>query len=57
MYWKSIVTLRIRRPALGTLAPNFSEMPSSGWMRSVMALGSSSFVASGPNVMCGGRLN
>src|SRR5882762_551672 len=57
MYWKSIVTLRILRPALGTLAPNRSEMPSSGWMRSVIALGSSSCVASRPNVMCGGSLN
>src|SRR5207248_9818845 len=29
-YWKSIVTLRMRSPALGTLAPNLSEIPSSG---------------------------
>ena len=57
MYSKSIVTLRMRRPALGTFAPKRSEIPSSGWMRSVIALGSSSCVASGPNVMCGGRLN
>ena len=57
MYWKSIVTLRMRRPALGTLAPNFSEMPSSGWIRSVIAFGSTSFIASRPKVRCGGRLN
>ena len=29
-YSKSIVTLRSLTPALGTLAPNRSEMPSSG---------------------------
>ena len=46
MYVKSIATFRRRTPALGTLAANRSEMPSSGWMRSVMALGSSSFAAS-----------
>ena len=57
MYWKSMVTLRMRRPALGTLAPNFNEMPSSGWMRNVRALGSTSFIASRPKVRCGGRLN
>src|SRR5882672_3647411 len=57
MYWKSMVTLRILRPALGTLAPNLSEMPSSGWMRRVIAFGSSSCVASWPKVMCGGSLN
>src|SRR5712691_4205406 len=41
-YRKSIATLRRRMPAAGTFAPNLSEMPSSGCMRSVMALGSSS---------------
>ena len=50
-------TLRITTPAVGTLAPNRREMPSSGWMRSVIALGSSSRVASRPNVRWGGRLN
>ena len=57
MYWKSMVTLRMRSPALGTLAPNLREMPSSGWMRSVRAFGSTSFIASRPNVRCGGFLN
>jgi len=57
MYSKSMVTLLIRSPALGTLAPNLREMPSSGWIRSVIALGSTSFIASLPNVRWGGRLN
>ena len=57
MYRKSMFTLRIRIPAVGTLAPKRSEMPSSGWIRSVMAFGSRSRVASRPKVRCGGRLN
>src|SRR5436305_1981452 len=44
-------------PALGTLAPKRSEMPSSGWMRRVIAFGSSSDAASRPKVRCGGFLN
>src|SRR5665213_2248983 len=55
MYVKSMATFRRRRPALGTLAANRSEIPSSGWMRSVMALGARPFAAS--KVRCGGRLN
>ena len=36
---------------------NWSAMPSSGWIRSVIAFGSSSRVCSRPNVRWGGRLN
>ena len=43
-------TLRIRMPAAGTLAAKRSEMPSSGWMWSVIAFGSTSRMAPRPKV-------
>ena len=40
-YWKSMFTVRIWMRAAGTFAPNRSEMPSSGWIRSTSTFGSS----------------
>ena len=56
-YTKSMFTDRMRIPCTGTFAPNFSEMPSSGWMRRTSAFGSRPADASAGNTRCGAIRN
>src|SRR5260221_589797 len=46
-------TERIRMPCTGTFAPNFNEMPSSGWIRRTSVLGSIPSAASAENTWAG----
>ena len=55
-YVKSIVTLRTSMPRPGTLAPNRSMIPSSGWIRIASRLASGSLALS-LNSWCGTSLN
>ena len=57
-YWKSIVTSRTwTEVVFGTLEPNRTVMPSSGWMRNTKALLLSSCTAVLAKGRCGARLN
>ena len=55
-YAKSIVTSRTSMWVPGTLEPNRSVTPSSGWTRMTSAFCPSSSVAVGSNGRCGARL-